>query len=72
MSNNTNTNLIERALELAEECTGTVMGAQLEYAAKHSNLEYLYELVVRAENYLNEFRWLSEERWLEEYEKSSK
>lgn len=72
MSDNINTNLIERAWELAEECTGTAMGAQLEYAAKHSNLEHLYKLVRQAENHLNEFRWLSEEKWLEEYEKLSK
>lgn len=72
MSNNTNTNLIERAWELAEEWAGTTRGKQLEYAAKHSNLEYLYELVMEAEAELNELRWLSQERWLEEYEKSSK
>ena len=52
MSNNVNTELVERAFELAEECTGTVMGGQLEYAARHSNLEHLYALVVQAEEYL--------------------
>jgi hypothetical protein len=52
MSKESNTILLERAAELAEECTNSVLGGQLEYAMKRSDMEHLYELVHQTENYL--------------------
>lgn len=52
MSNNVNTDLIERAMELSEECTNSALGGQLDYAIKHKDMDHLYTLVKMAEQHL--------------------
>ena len=61
MSHNVNTELIERAVELSEECTNSVLGGQLDYAIKRSDMEHLYALVQAAERHLNFMDLLQDE-----------
>ena len=61
MSNNVNTELIERAKELSEECTNSVLGGQLDYAMKRNDMEHLYTLVQAAERHLQYMDLLSDE-----------
>jgi hypothetical protein len=51
MSDNSNTNIRERAREAAEECTNTVLGAQLERAIADDDLELMQSLTRAAERH---------------------
>jgi hypothetical protein len=52
MSNNVNTEIIERALEASEEATNTMLGAQLEMAIARNDLEAMQELTRAVERHL--------------------
>jgi hypothetical protein len=52
MSNNVNTEIIERAREASEEATNTMLGAQLEMAIARNDLEAMQELTRAVERHL--------------------
>lgn len=60
MSDITNELLLERAREVLEECSGTVMGGMLERAITDKEWELVRLYTVQAENYLRNFE-ISEE-----------
>ena len=54
MSHQVNTNIIERAREVAEECIGSSWGDQLTTAlnAENKDLDYIQALTISAERHL--------------------
>ena len=51
MSNNVNTELLEKAWYWSEECTNTSLGDQIDLALSTKDLDYLAVLVKQAEDY---------------------
>jgi hypothetical protein len=51
MSNNVNDTIRERAREAAEECTNSVLGAQLDKAIMQDDLELMQSLTRAAERH---------------------
>ena len=52
MSNNSNTDIIERAREASEEAQNSMLGGQLDDAIKHGDLERMQSLTSAVERHL--------------------
>jgi hypothetical protein len=61
MSNTVNTSIYERAYEMAEECTNSVLGGQLEQAIDTGNLEEILTATKACEDYLTYQESLNDE-----------
>ena len=61
MSNQVNQDIRERAMEVAEEATNSMLGAQLEDAIKHDDLERMQSLTLAVERHLNFMELLNDE-----------
>ena len=59
MSNQVNDELFDRAMEIAEECTNTMIGAEIELAIAMNDLYKAQELIVEAEQYLRYIETIS-------------